>query len=153
HERIPPPVWLGYDCATSPTTWSLLVAEPEPARRMPDALPPGTTSWEGGPPFNIRVVEGTASYPINPTATFPGAATGANQPPTASVGRIETIEVPDLPRIPGYRVIRIVGQGGMGTVFEAIHLTTDRTVALKIINAGWADENDFRARFEREVKT
>jgi eukaryotic-like serine/threonine-protein kinase len=129
------------------------VAEPEPVRRTPDALPPGTNSWEGGHPFDVRAVEGTDSYPVNPTATFYGPAAGANQPPTVSSDVIEVIQAVDLPRIPGFRMLRVIAQGGMGTVFEAIHIATDRVVALKVINAGWANNNDFRARFEREVKT
>ena len=34
-----------------------------------------------------------------------------------------------------YRVERVLGQGGMGTVFLATHILLDRPVALKILNA------------------
>ena len=51
-----------------------------------------------------------------------------------------------------YRVERLLGRGGMGAVFRAIHLGTDRTVALKVIVPDFADRPDFLARFEREAR-
>ncbi|MBN9117799.1 MAG: serine/threonine protein kinase [Planctomycetes bacterium] len=63
------------------------------------------------------------------------------------------LDAPDLPQITGYRVVRAIGGGGMGTVFRAIQLGLNRVVALKLINAGWTTDSDFRQRFDREVKT
>src|ERR1017187_3597710 len=37
-----------------------------------------------------------------------------------------------LPRIPGYEIIRIIDQGGMGVVYEARQLSPKRTVAIKM---------------------
>ena len=51
-----------------------------------------------------------------------------------------------------YRVDRLLGRGGMGAVFRALHLGTDRTVALKVIVPDFADRPDFLARFEREAR-
>ncbi|HLW95137.1 MAG TPA: CHASE2 domain-containing protein [Solirubrobacteraceae bacterium] len=52
--------------------------------------------------------------------------------------------------IAGYRIAALIGRGGMGVVYEAVQLTLDRPVALKLINPARADDSEFRARFVRE---
>lgn len=42
--------------------------------------------------------------------------------------------LPELPIVPGYDVIGVLGEGGMGKVFKARHLRLDRIVALKMIS-------------------
>jgi predicted Ser/Thr protein kinase len=39
-----------------------------------------------------------------------------------------------LPTIPGYEVVRVIGQGGMGVVYEAVQLLLGRRVAIKMIS-------------------
>jgi serine/threonine protein kinase len=51
-----------------------------------------------------------------------------------------------------YRVERLLGRGGMGAVFRAVHVGTDRVVALKVIVPDFAQRADFLARFEREAR-
>ena len=48
-----------------------------------------------------------------------------------------------------YRIIRLLGQGGMGEVYEAEQLATGRRVALKVMNQALATDQD-RKRFLRE---
>lgn len=50
----------------------------------------------------------------------------------------------------GYRIDRVLGQGGMGTVYEATQLSLDRVVALKLLAAHLSNDMAFRARFRRE---
>jgi serine/threonine-protein kinase len=52
--------------------------------------------------------------------------------------------------IAGYRIVSLIGRGGMGVVYEAVQLTLGRPVALKLINPARADDEEFRARFVRE---
>ncbi|HEY8506680.1 MAG TPA: serine/threonine-protein kinase, partial [Gemmataceae bacterium] len=52
-----------------------------------------------------------------------------------------------------YRVRRKVGEGGMGVVYEADHLTLDRRVALKVLPAGVLRGGDRLERFLREART
>src|SRR5262245_40646211 len=54
------------------------------------------------------------------------------------------------PSIARYRLVRVLGEGGMGTVYEAEQDSPRRTVALKVIRAGLA--SDFLlTRFAREA--
>ncbi|MFE3446995.1 protein kinase [Nocardia sp. NPDC059180] len=50
-----------------------------------------------------------------------------------------------------YRLGRIIGEGGMGRVYEAFDTLTDRTVALKVLPEGTANNHEFRERFRREA--
>jgi len=53
---------------------------------------------------------------------------------------------------PELEISRLIGQGGMGAVYEARQKSLDRTVALKIIKADAAEDSDFAERFAREAK-
>ena len=51
-----------------------------------------------------------------------------------------------------YRVLRVLGQGGMGAVYEAEHTGTGRRVAVKVINADMAQKTEMVLRFQREAR-
>ncbi len=52
--------------------------------------------------------------------------------------------------IGGYRLLRQLGRGGMGTVYEAEDNASGRRVALKLIAPEYANSNDAVERFRRE---
>src|SRR6185369_8091685 len=52
-----------------------------------------------------------------------------------------------------YRVRGLVARGGMATVYAAVDERLERTVALKVIHPGQADDPRFVDRFTREAKT
>ncbi|MFN8145857.1 MAG: Stk1 family PASTA domain-containing Ser/Thr kinase [Candidatus Nanopelagicales bacterium] len=52
-----------------------------------------------------------------------------------------------------YRVEQRLARGGMATVYEATDLRLDRTVALKIMHPGLAEDAAFVSRFVREAKS
>jgi serine/threonine protein kinase len=54
--------------------------------------------------------------------------------------------------IPGYRVERKLGQGGMATVYLAIQESFDREVALKIMSPFLNSDPSFTTRFVREAR-
>ncbi len=72
----------------------------------------------------------------------PSDATG-----TQPVAAPEVRSTPE--RIGPYRVIRLLGEGGMGAVYEAEQDQPRRRVALKVIKAAWASP-ELLKRFERE---
>src|SRR5262245_25504107 len=57
-----------------------------------------------------------------------------------------------LPRIPGYEVEAVLGRGGMGVVFRALHLRLNRVVALKMLLTGGYAGPPERARVQREAE-
>ncbi|HNQ23954.1 MAG TPA: protein kinase [Phycisphaerae bacterium] len=60
---------------------------------------------------------------------------------------------PPLPAVPGYKIIRELGKGGMGIVYEALQEQPKRSVALKVVRGGaFVDEHRLRL-FQREIQT
>jgi serine/threonine protein kinase/Tfp pilus assembly protein PilF len=62
------------------------------------------------------------------------------------------IQAQAAPNIEGYDITGALGEGGMGTVWRAVQLSTGRAVALKLLGAGCFASPKARARFEREVE-
>src|SRR5262245_27585086 len=51
-----------------------------------------------------------------------------------------------------YQVIRLLGEGGMGAVYEGVHVAIGKKVAIKIMRPDLAADPDARARFLREAQ-
>lgn len=62
-------------------------------------------------------------------------------------------EPPKLERLGAYRIVRELGSGGMGTVYEAQDQILGRRVALKVLKSGMPDEADAKKRFLREAQS
>ena len=54
--------------------------------------------------------------------------------------------------IEGYRIDRLIGEGGMGVVYECTQLSLDRKVALKLLTAELSADAGFRERFRHEAR-
>src|SRR5205823_6359536 len=62
-------------------------------------------------------------------------------------------QAPDeLGRLGGYRVLKLLGRGGMGTVFHAEETDLGRPVALKVMRPELAVRAVARQRFQREAR-
>jgi serine/threonine-protein kinase len=81
-----------------------------------------------------------APQPESETAPPPAPAPGENDP------YIDTV-VADR-----YKVIRKLGEGGMGVVYLAEHVFIEKKVALKILSEDFARKADLVARFMQEAK-
>jgi eukaryotic-like serine/threonine-protein kinase len=58
----------------------------------------------------------------------------------------------ELGRLGHYRILRLLGQGGMGIVFEAVDTNLQRSVALKVMKPESAQDEPSRQRFLREAR-
>ena len=62
----------------------------------------------------------------------------------------------DVERMPeqlsDYRIVREIGRGGMGIVYEAEQLSLARRVALKVLPRGYFNDPQRRERFQREAQ-
>lgn len=55
------------------------------------------------------------------------------------------------PELDGYRIIALIGEGGMGAVYEAEQLNPSRSVAIKVLRSGYATRVMLK-RFQREAE-
>lgn len=51
-----------------------------------------------------------------------------------------------------YELLRNVASGGMGTVYEALHIGTGQRVAIKVVTSWDGDDSETVIRFQREAK-
>jgi serine/threonine protein kinase len=51
-----------------------------------------------------------------------------------------------------FRLVRMIGRGGMGSVWSAMHLGLDTPCAVKFIEGELANVAEAHSRFEREAK-
>ncbi len=82
------------------------------------------------------------------TSSSPPHSTDA----TTGDGRAPALPAGSRPAIPGFRIVREVGRGGMGVVYEAQEIALDRRVALKVIAPPAGTHAPEAERFRREAR-
>lgn len=73
-----------------------------------------------------------------------------NEPTTGISGGRDASELPD---IPGYKLSRVIGDGGMSTVYLARQVSLGREVAIKVMLPDALADEVSRRRFENEART
>jgi serine/threonine protein kinase len=87
------------------------------------------------------------------SALLLAGASGKSEPPNFTA-HLRPAQAPDeLGRLGGYRVLRLLGAGGMGSVFLAEDVHLERHVALKVMRPDLAAKPEARQRFLREAKS
>jgi hypothetical protein len=60
-------------------------------------------------------------------------------------------EIAAPPAVPGFRIVRVLGEGGMGIVYEVERVATHDRFALKVMHGHLAKDETQLARFRREI--
>lgn len=94
---------------------------------------------QGERPAPLRYTARPVKTTLRSTAT---ALTGPSSEPQGWIGRV----IDDR-----YRIVEVLGEGGMGAVFVAEHLKLHKQVAFKTIRAEFAANSEAEARFVREA--
>jgi serine/threonine protein kinase/WD40 repeat protein/tetratricopeptide (TPR) repeat protein len=120
----------------------------------------------------LMTPRGAAAFPPAPESPPPGTGAGflrdlkRRGPPGRDDDTISALQArpdleagnepvaapPRLPTIRGFRIVREVGRGGMGVVYEAEQEALGRRVALKVLAAGSLPDAQRVRRFEREAR-
>jgi phosphate transport system substrate-binding protein len=136
----------GHELAVPADSASLGVVCPRCGQTIPvDTVPTGSLK------DNSADTDSPGTKPTSPTIGPPPT------PVKSSPSSFRFLRPPDEPgdlgRLGNYRVKKLLGQGGMGMVFEAVDVNLQRSVALKVMRPEMGTNLEFRQRFLREART
>jgi eukaryotic-like serine/threonine-protein kinase len=108
-------------------------------------VPPAQPTTIPSPRGDSIEQDGTAQFIPDDRTTprteeMPAESPKSRKPPAGQVG----------PELPGYEILEVIGRGGMGVVYKALHVQLDRLVALKMVLSGAHASPEELARFSTE---
>ncbi|MCS7046960.1 MAG: serine/threonine protein kinase, partial [Gemmataceae bacterium] len=109
----------------------------------------GTEVFEGDGPRRGAAAVGEETQAIEPGDLDTAAKKVAAKPSDAGKSAPAAEKTPMLGK---YKLLKKLGQGGMGAVYKAEDTTLDRIVAIKVLTKELAGKPAFVQRFQREAK-
>ncbi len=101
-----------------------------------------------GSTTSLNSIESAAETAADVDAT---GETKQSQGATAFAGKRSTSGSAPTGKLGPYRLLKLLGEGGMGSVFLARQTTLDRNVALKVVKSNLSKNKSMLARFTREA--
>lgn len=135
------------DRAVEPWVRTLRDEQPAPGPALSAAL----SSW------SVRPADGdSAVRPVDGDSLVRPAVGDSARERAAADEQLAFLDPPDAPdcigRLGAYRVLKLVGRGGMGVVFQARDPVLSRLVAIKVLRPHLGDDAVARERFLREAR-
>ncbi|MBV8855820.1 MAG: protein kinase [Acidobacteria bacterium] len=126
----------------------------EELRREVDALVrTGEQPAAPDSPLKTRPRKASSSKPAASKKSVPKSSPSKSSPRRRKGGEQTPLEVvPGRTRLGAYRVLEKIGAGGMGTVYLAKDARLGRRVALKLLPAHFARDEELVRRFEQEAR-
>ena len=91
---------------------------------------------------------------LNPDELFARGMQSVRMTGGGSMQNWEPPTVAEASRLfPNYKVLDVLGRGGMGAVYKAVQTALDRVVAIKLLQLEVSIDRDFADRFVREART
>jgi formylglycine-generating enzyme required for sulfatase activity len=138
------PTCAGFIQDTPRDTLAALLKSPNPADRLSEQSTPSLrdeATLDGRSPAPAAQEAGAESIPPTElwSADLPGKTLADEEIPQA------------LREQTKYRILRLLGRGGMGSVYLAYHVRMARRVAIKVINQALVDHPEALQRFDQEI--
>jgi serine/threonine protein kinase/Leucine-rich repeat (LRR) protein len=117
---------------------------------VPAAVPAGSIDQHTAAVSHVLAPDASGDRPDTATCDLNGTIAPAGPPHHAPLTTRHAPR-PEGPSLGGYRILRELGHGGMGMVYEAEDIKLERRVSLKVMKPEIARDPQHRKRFLREA--